>query len=158
MSTTFIWQDFINLVSKKIPPEKFKAWIEPLEFVELNEKNIVVAAENQFSVDWVPQMFGPVFKEILLNHYGLRAELKIELSLSERPASDSSAMLTFTDSKIEAPQPVHSFPENQEYHAEFDTDYRDDVREQIEQENIIASNIISNRSLGVSDGYHALSV
>ncbi len=167
MSTTFIWQEFIDLVSKKIPPEKFKAWIEPLEFVELNERNLVVAAENQFSVDWVPQMFGPVFREILLTHYGMRSELKIELSLSERPASDSSAMLTFADAKSDlkadskteaAAQPPHSFPENQEYHAEFDVDHREDVREQIEQENILASNIISSRALGVSDGYHALSV
>jgi chromosomal replication initiator protein len=104
MSLSFRWDSFLAEVAKRIPPQQFRAWVEPAQFVELNAQHLVISAATQFSRDWITDHYKTVFETVLKETYGLQLELRIEVAAEDPSvgASDSSAMLTMPSPPLRA--------------------------------------------------------
>ena len=99
----FQWEHLLQEVSNKIPSQPFKAWVEPVRFLELNDKFLVLGVNTQFSKDWIYDHYRDIFKQALKDIYSLTLEIKIEIRASEQEdlltaAFDSSALLTLNPS------------------------------------------------------------
>lgn len=122
MSRTFQWGELLSEVSKKVPQQQFRAWIEPTKFIDLNERTLVIGAPTTFSRDWVSDHYRSTFRSILEETYGLHLDLKVEV-LSEETSevsSDSSAMLAVSPSEHRkkdepSPQPGATGDEQQSF-------------------------------------------
>ena len=60
------WNEFCDDMSKKLTSQQFRTWIKPLAPVGFNEKEgvFVIAAPNQFKLDWVKSQFINKFIEL----------------------------------------------------------------------------------------------
>ncbi|MBI2605578.1 MAG: chromosomal replication initiator protein DnaA [Deltaproteobacteria bacterium] len=161
MTKTFSWHGLIGEISKKIPAEKFRAWIEPLEFVELNETDLVLSASYDLAKDLVPQLFRGIFHDVLHEEYGLHRELKVERSNFERAASDSSAMLAVAGPAQKHAEPAPpaaeplALPAEESFGAALDEEDKSLLETGDRPE---APSIVSARALPATEGYSALSV
>ena len=104
MTKTFTWQDFTTELSKIIPNEKYRVWIEPLQFIKITDKTLILGANKEIFIDFISQFYVPVFKDILQKSYGLDLEIQFEKSKTEAVSADSSAFMTVTeDATVVAP-------------------------------------------------------
>lgn len=112
MARTFRWDELLREVEKRIPPQQFRAWLEPVKFVELNDQNLVISASTVFSRDWINDHYRDIFRAALQELYGLHLSLlvNVEADNNSMSASDSSVMLTMprtAQQQPQAPQPAH---------------------------------------------------
>jgi len=78
-SHSFNWEQLLSEVGKKIPPAQFRAWLDPVRFLELTSESLVVTAPTPFSKDWITDNYKTIFEEALLSLYGVHASLKVEV-------------------------------------------------------------------------------
>lgn len=96
MARTFRWDELLREVEKRIPPQQFRAWLEPVKFVDLNDQYLVISASNVFSRDWINDHYRDIFRGALQELYGLQLSLKVDIEDdgNAMSTSDSSVMLT----------------------------------------------------------------
>ncbi len=94
MNKRFTWQDFTADLSKEIPNEKYRVWIEPLQFIKITDKSLVLGATKEIFIDFISQYYIPVFKDVLQKQYGLSLDIVFEKTAADLISSDSSAMMT----------------------------------------------------------------
>lgn len=97
MSKAFHWEDLLAEVARRIPPQQFRAWLEPAHLVLLNEQFLVIGAPTVFSRDWINDHYKDTFRTVLQELYGLNLEIKVEVEVQNfgtLPPSDASALLT----------------------------------------------------------------
>lgn len=111
MNKTFNWQDFASELAKVIPNEKYRVWIEPLQFIKITDKSLVLGASKEIFIDFISQFYIPVFKDVLSKNYGLTLEILFEKTLNDQPSAVSSALMTVT-SQSEAEEPAQPAIEN----------------------------------------------
>ena len=96
MARTFRWDELLGEVAKRIPPQQYRAWLEPARFVELNDQNLVISTSTVFSRDWINDHYRDIFRTVLQELYGLHMSLRVDIHQENdgSTASDSSALLT----------------------------------------------------------------
>lgn len=96
MARTFRWDELLAEVAKRVPPQQFRAWLEPARFVEINGQHLVISVSTVFSRDWINDHHRDVFRAVLQELYGLHLSLKIEIDHNNETLenSDSSVLLT----------------------------------------------------------------
>ncbi|MEW6057583.1 MAG: chromosomal replication initiator protein DnaA [Bdellovibrionota bacterium] len=110
MAKTFQWEELLSEVAKRIPPQQYRAWIEPIRYLELTDRHLLVSAPTSFSQVWITDHYREVFREALNELYGLRLDLVVEIERERYSddTSDSSAMLTLPHSVSSENDPSHS--------------------------------------------------
>lgn len=113
MTRKFHWEEFINEVSKQVPPQQFRAWLESVRFVELNEKELILATPTDFSRNWIKDHYEALFVEILSHHFGIDLEVKVIISDETmlEIGTDSAALLTMPLNTVNSPS--NDFSETQ---------------------------------------------
>lgn len=117
MSKAFNWEELLGEVSKRIPPQQFRAWLEAARFVTLTDQQLIISAPTPFSRDWITDHYRETFRSALSELYGLHLDLRVEIdSAPAEGASDSSAMLTMPRSAIQdrGPKPQTASPAESE--------------------------------------------
>jgi chromosomal replication initiator protein len=51
------WGEFLNDAGKEMSSSQFRTWIKPLAPIGLDQDNFIIAAPNQFKLDWVKNQF-----------------------------------------------------------------------------------------------------
>jgi chromosomal replication initiator protein len=92
---TFNWHQLQNELSKKISSEKYKTWIEPLNFVEINSENLILSTDSSFYIDWIPDQFGHIIEETVKELYNLEINLKLIKNESVKNKNNLSADSSF---------------------------------------------------------------
>lgn len=80
------WTHCKETLSKEIPSQQMKLWIEPLTIVEFDEDTakLTMAAPNRFKLDWVVSNFGGRFNELATGFFG--CDMNIHWQVAPRAA------------------------------------------------------------------------
>lgn len=107
MARTFRWDELLGEVAKRIPPQQYRAWLEPARFVELNDQNLVISTSTVFSRDWINDHYRDIFRAVLQELYGLHMSLRVDIHQEndDSSLSDSSALLTIPQQTPEPSEP-----------------------------------------------------
>lgn len=85
MTATFDWNNFTSQLAKTIPSDQFRVYIEPLEFIDINENELLLAAENDLYIDLVPPLYGDKILKTLTELTGKDYQLRIEKRKKSTP-------------------------------------------------------------------------
>nr|WP_320049258.1 chromosomal replication initiator protein DnaA [uncultured Desulfuromonas sp.] len=57
------WQEIKKSVQKKITSQHYKTWIDPIQFVEIQDEKIYLAVSNKFIKDWIEKNYIKIILE-----------------------------------------------------------------------------------------------
>jgi chromosomal replication initiator protein len=88
------WNDFVLTMEKEMPSSQFRTWIKPLAPIGLdNSGNVfVIAAPNQFKLDWIKNQFFNKINDIAKNFLPSGTQIKLIVdsqACSIKEANDS---------------------------------------------------------------------
>jgi chromosomal replication initiator protein len=83
------WNHCVESLSKEIPSQQMKLWIEPLSIVNFDEDTarLTMAAPNRFKLDWVINNFGGRFNELATGFFG--CDIAVDWQVAPRAAVTS---------------------------------------------------------------------
>ena len=62
-----IWERTLDSLKKSINQQTYQTWLEPIRFIETNEKSIVLSVPNKFFKNWVEEHYSGVIISTLEN-------------------------------------------------------------------------------------------
>jgi chromosomal replication initiator protein len=62
-----IWDQTLNLLKENINLQTYQTWLEPIRFLEVNEKSIVLGVPNKFFKNWVEEHYSEAIGTSLEN-------------------------------------------------------------------------------------------
>jgi chromosomal replication initiator protein len=74
------WNQVKTQIHKKLPHHTFMVWIEPLEFIDLRDDEVVLGCPNTFARKWVMNHYIDLIKAELERVWELRCHISLEVS------------------------------------------------------------------------------
>jgi chromosomal replication initiator protein len=90
------WTDFVLTMEKEMPSSQFRTWIKPLAPIGLDDSGgiFVIAAPNQFKLDWIKNQFFNKINDIAKNFFAPGTQIKLIVdsqACSIKEANDSQS-------------------------------------------------------------------
>jgi len=60
-----IWQNCLDRVRKKVPPQTFETWFAPIKAISVTDKTLFLQVPNKFFYDWVDSHYGALIEQTL---------------------------------------------------------------------------------------------
>ena len=60
-----IWDQTLGLLKENINRQTYQTWLEPIRFIEINEKSIILGVPNKFFKNWVEEHYSDVIRNSL---------------------------------------------------------------------------------------------
>ncbi len=75
-----IWKDVKTAIRKQMPSHSFRMWIEPLEYIKCDERNLVLSCPNYFSGKRVRELYKSLIEFEIEQVNGKTCRLTIEIA------------------------------------------------------------------------------
>jgi chromosomal replication initiator protein len=66
-NTSTIWDQALGQLKEKVGQQHYRTWLEPIRFIESNEKSIVLGVPNRFFKNWVEEHYSQAITTVLEN-------------------------------------------------------------------------------------------
>jgi chromosomal replication initiator protein len=60
-----IWEDVKAQVKTSVPEKTFSLWVNPIQFIDQKENNLVLGCPNKFFKNWIKENYLPLMEEKL---------------------------------------------------------------------------------------------
>ncbi len=87
------WNDVKTRIHKKIPHHSFMVWIEPLEWVDHRDDNVVLGCPNSFARKWVLNHYVDMIEEEIERVMQIPCQITLEVSDQRSEGSDQQQLL-----------------------------------------------------------------
>ena len=82
------WNQVKSQIHKKIPHHSFMVWIEPLEWLDLRDDEVVLGCPNTFARKWVMSHYIDLIKAEIEKVWEIRCQITLEVSDGHKDNSD----------------------------------------------------------------------
>lgn len=74
------WCETLDDVRKRITPQKFQTWFEPLQVLTLEQDRLVLEVPNPFFGDWFEEHNMPLLSDVLKVRFGIEPQIRFVVS------------------------------------------------------------------------------
>jgi chromosomal replication initiator protein len=74
------WQDILDEIRKRVSPQKFQTWFEPIQVVTFEPDKVVLEVPNPFFADWFEEHNLPILAESLKHRLGEAPKVRFVVS------------------------------------------------------------------------------
>jgi len=102
------WSEILDEVRKRVSPQKFQTWFEPIQVVSFEPEKLVLQVPNPFFGDWFEEHNLPILQDVLHSQMGRRP--KVHFVVSHTYYSPEQAQLEPVEVPRPAPVPPPAAP------------------------------------------------
>ncbi|MCX5737275.1 MAG: chromosomal replication initiator protein DnaA [Proteobacteria bacterium] len=100
------WPEILDEIRKRVSPQKFQTWFEPIQVVSCGPEKLVLQVPNPFFGDWFEEHNLPILRDALQTRLGLTP--KVHFVVSNSYYSQEQTPIERIETPIAAPAPQSS--------------------------------------------------